>query len=180
MHEEALIIVDMSNDFIADEGPLTVGTAGQMIVPYIRDLADAFLKEENFVVVAMDAHMPNDSHFDLWPPHNVIGTKGQQLYGELYDWYQANKQNKKVIDCPKTNYNAFFQTHLSETLRNANVRTVHVVGVATDICVFSTVSGADAEGFHTVTYKQGTATFTDLGEMMMDHMKRCFHTDVIE
>ncbi len=81
---------------------------------------------------------------------------------------------------PKTNYNAFFKTGLAESLRKLEVEKVHVVGVTTDICDFLTVSGADAEGFKTVIHKQGVATFTDLGETMLNHMKRCFHTEVID
>lgn len=180
MAEEALLIVDMSNDFIADDGALTVGKTGQNIVPYIKKLAEEFLAKEKLVVISMDAHQTNDLHFELWPPHNVVGTEGQQLYGELYDWYEENKEKENVRYVPKINYNAFFKTKLSEILKNRAVNTVHVVGVTTDICVFSTVSGADAEGFKTVTHKQGVATFTDLGDIMLEHMTRCFHTEVID
>src|SRR5690625_652901 len=96
MEKEALLIVDMSNDFVADDGPLTVGKPAQEIVPYIQDLATRFLAEGNVVVVSMDAHQPNDPHFELWPPHNIVGTEGQQLYGDLYDWFQDNKDRKST------------------------------------------------------------------------------------
>lgn len=179
MSKEALLIVDMSNDFVADNGTLTVGKPGQKLVPYIQDLATKFLADGNVVVVSMDAHQPNDPHFELWPPHNIVGTEGQQLYGNLYDWFQDNKDNEHLIYSPKTNYNAFFKTDLAETFRNIGVETVHTVGVTTDICDFLTVSGGDAEGFKTAIHKQGVATFTDLGETMMNHMQRCFHTEII-
>ena len=78
------------------------------------------------------------------------------------------------------NYNSFFETGLAETLRKLEVDTVHVVGVTTDICVFQTIGGADAEGFKTVTHRRGVATFTELGEVMLEHMTRCFHTEVID
>lgn len=180
MVKEALLIVDMSNDFVADDGPLTVGKPAQDIVPYIQDLATKFLVDGNIVVVSMDAHQPNDPHFELWSPHNIVDREGQELYGSLYDWFQNNKDNKNVIYSPKTNYNAFFKTDLADTFRNAGVKRVHTVGVTTDICGFLTVSGADAEGFKTAIHKQGVATFTDLGDTMLNHMKRCFHTEVIE
>lgn len=180
MTKEALLLVDMSNDFVADNGTLTVGKPAQEIVPYIKDLATEFLKNGDVVVVSMDAHQPNDPHFDLWPPHNIVDTEGQQLYGELYDWFQDNKENKNLIYTLKTNYNAFFKTDLAGTFRNSRVEKVHTVGATTDICDFLTVAGADAEGFKTAIHKQGVATFTDLGETMLNHMKRCFHTEVIE
>ncbi|EOV9525846.1 cysteine hydrolase family protein [Bacillus cytotoxicus] len=180
MGKEALLIVDMSNDFVADNGSLTAGKPAQQIVPYITELATRFLEEENIVVVTMDAHQPDDPHFQLWTPHNIVNTEGQQLYGELYEWYQENKGNENVIYVPKTNYNAFFKTDLAATLKNLEVKKVHTVGVCTDICDFLTIAGADAEGFQTAIHKRGVATFTDLGEAMINHMKLCFHTEIIE
>ncbi|WP_342537626.1 hypothetical protein MKY15_11825 [Sporosarcina sp. FSL K6-1540] len=64
--------------------------------------------------------------------------------------------------------------------RSLGVEKVHTVGVTTDICDFLTVAGADAEGFKTVIHKRGVATFTDLGEIMVNHIKCCFHTQIIE
>lgn len=179
MKKHALLIVDMSNDFVALDGGLTVGQPAIDIVPFIRNLADQFLEEDNIVVISMDAHEENDAHFELWPVHNVIGTKGQELYGELNEWYKENKELENVLYNAKSNYNAFFKTGLAEMLKERNVDTVHVVGVTTDICDFMTVAGADAEGFKTIVHKEGVATFTDLGEVMLSHMTRCFHTEIV-
>ncbi|TWT00573.1 cysteine hydrolase family protein [Planomicrobium sp. CPCC 101079] len=180
MAKEALLIVDMSNDFVADDGTLTVGKPGQVIVPYIIDTANQFLEEGKVVVVAMDAHQPNDPHFELWPPHNVVGTTGQELYGELHEWFRKNEDHENLVYTPKPNYNAFFKTGLAEKLRDLGIEKVHTVGVCTDICDFLTVAGADAEGFKTAIHAKGVATFTDLGDTMVNHMKTCFHTEIIE
>lgn len=180
MGKEALIIVDMSNDFVAPDGSLTVGQPGQAIVPYIKTLAEDFIGRGDNVVLAMDAHQVDDPHFKLWPAHNVVGTEGQVLYGELQDWFQANKENELVTYLPKENYNSFFNTGLADLLLDKDVDTVHVVGVTTDICVFNTVSGADAYGFQTKVHANGVATFTDLGDIMLEHMTRCFHTEIIQ
>jgi len=180
MGKEALIIVDMSNDFVADEGSLTAGKPAQEIVPYIIEKANEFLANDQVVVVAMDAHQENDEHFELWPAHNITGTKGQELYGDLFDWYKEHETNPNVLMQPKTNYNAFFNTGLAGNLKSRNVEKVHVVGVCTDICNYLTIAGADAEGFKTAIHKRGSATFTDLGETFIQHMKTCFFTDIIE
>lgn len=179
MSKEALIIVDMSNDFVSDDGSLTAGKPAQEIVPYIINKATEFLHNDQVVVVAMDAHEENDPHFELWSPHNVIGTKGQELYGDLMTWFKEHESHPNVIYQPKTNYNAFFKTGLAEKLKALNVEKVHVVGVCTDICDFLTVAGADAEGFKTAIHKKGVATFTDLGETFIQHMKTCFFTEII-
>jgi len=177
---EALLIVDMSNDFVADDGSLTAGKPAQKIVPYIVETADEFLKKDHIVVIGMDAHQENDPHFELWPPHNVVGTKGQELYGELNTWYEKHKDHPNVIMLPKENYNAFHNTGLADKLRELGVEKVHVTGVCTDICDFLTVAGADAEGFKTAIHKRGAATFTGQGEIFIEHMKRCFFTEIIE
>jgi nicotinamidase-related amidase len=97
---------------VADNGALTAGKLAQEVVPYIKVLAKRFLSEGEIVVVTMDAHQSNDSHFELWPSHNSVGTKA---YGELYDWFQGNQDNDHLIYTSKANYNAFFQTDLAET-----------------------------------------------------------------
>lgn len=180
MSKEALVIVDMSNDFVADNGSLTAGKPAQEIVPYIVETAKQFLADGNIVVVTMDAHQPNDEHFELWPAHNVIGTDGQKLYGDLHNFFSDNIDNDDLLYSPKTNYNAFFNTNLADWLRECDVEKVHVVGVCTDICDFLTVAGADAEGFKTAIHKRGVATFTEQGEAFINHMKLCFHTEIIE
>lgn len=39
---EALLIIDYTNDFVADKGALTCGAAGQVLAPHIVALADEF------------------------------------------------------------------------------------------------------------------------------------------
>ena len=180
MPNQALIIVDMSNDFVADNGSLTAGKPAQEIVPYIIEQANEFLKNNQVVVIAMDAHEEEDAHFELWPAHNVVGTKGQELYGELLTWFKEHESNPNVVYQPKTNYNAFFKTNLAQKLKGLGVEKVHVVGVCTDICDFLTVAGADADGFKTAIHRRGVATFTDLGDTFINHMKTCFFTEIIE
>jgi hypothetical protein len=137
-------------------------------------------KNGDVVVVTMDAHQPDDKHFELWPAHNVVGTKGQEPYGELRDWYVENESNRDVLYVPKTNYNAFHETTLAFQLKMKKVEKVHVVGVCTDICDFLTLAGADAHGFKTAVHKRGVATFTNLGETFINQAKMIFHTEIIE
>ncbi|MFC4617879.1 cysteine hydrolase family protein [Camelliibacillus cellulosilyticus] len=175
---EALLIVDMSNDFVHDQGNLTAGTPAQNIVPKITQLADEFLNNDNLVVFCMDAHEENDPHFELWPPHNIKGTWGQEIYGELGEWYQTHKEDARVYYVPKPEYDAFFDTELDDILKSNDVDTVHITGVCTDICDFLTAYGAYARGYHTVAHQAATATFTDQHELFLEHMKAVFKTDI--
>ncbi|WP_377888697.1 cysteine hydrolase family protein [Alkalihalobacillus sp. R86527] len=178
MGKEALLIIDMSNDFIHDRGSLTVGLKGQAIVPEIRSLADSFLEEGNEVIVCMDAHQEQDSHFEQWPIHNVIGSWGQELFGELNAWYEDHRLHSNVEYVPKPEYDAFYQTNLEEILRSKGVETVHLAGVCTDICDFLTAYGAYARGFKTVAHKRAMATFSNHHDVFLDQMKTIFQTEI--
>lgn len=180
MKNEALIIVDMSNDFVADNGGLTVGKPAQEIVPYIIEKANEFIANGGTVVIAMDAHQENDPHFEVWPVHNVIGTKGQELYGELMTWFKQFQLHPNVIVQPKTDYNAFHDTQLALKLKSRFIEKVHVTGVCTDICNLLTVAGANANGFKTAIHVKGSATFSEKGPAAIEHMKAIFNTEIID
>lgn len=180
MAKEALLIIDMSNDFVADDGSLTAGSSAQAVVPYIVRLAQTMVAQGDIVAVCMDTHQHDDAHFREWPPHNVVGTWGHQLYGQLGTWYEAASQHETVMFVPKQSYNAFYQTGLGEKLRDRGVATVHLVGVCTDICDFLTAAGAYDEGFQTVVHRKGCATFTDNHDVFLQQMQVCFHTRLID
>lgn len=178
MSKEALLIVDMSNDFVHDEGGLTAGKPAQEIVEKIVLLANQFLEKGDVVAICMDEHEENDTHFDIWPTHNVKGTWGQELYGTLQEWYETHKNNENVLYIGKSEYDSFYKTNLDDELKKREVDTVHVTGVCTDICDFLTVYGAYARGYKTVAYSEGTATFTENGPLFLEQMKQIFKTEI--
>lgn len=175
---EALLIIDMSNDFVDDKGGLTAGKPAQDVVPKIIETANEFLQQGNIVAVCMDSHEENDSHFELWPEHNVKGTWGQELYGPLKNWYEQNKENDHVLYVPKPEYDAFLGTNLDELLKEREVDTVHLTGVCTDICDFLTAYGAYARGYKTVAHSDCMATFTDQHDIFLKQMKAIFKTEL--
>ena len=46
----------------------------------------------------------------LFPPHNVLGTDGRNLFGSLDDFYQAHKNGASVYWMDKRHYSAFSGT----------------------------------------------------------------------
>src|SRR5699024_10750910 len=143
------------------------------------DLADEFLKNDKYVVISMDDHAPDDKHFDSWPVHNVTGSKGQELYGELKKWYDENKDNDHIIYSMKENYNALFKTGLEDELRKRELDTLHIVVVVTDSCLCLTESGAHAYCYQTVINKLCVETFTDLQESSLDHIQLFIYSEII-
>lgn len=179
MAREALLIIDMSNDFVHDEGGLTAGKPAQEIVPEIGRKADQFLENGNVVAVCMDAHEEHDPHFEVWPRHNVKGTWGQALYGALHEWYEQHKEDARVLYVPKPDYDAFYETDLHKRLQEHGVQRVHITGACTDICDFLTAHGAYARGYETVAYDQATATFTGNHDTFLKQMKAVFKTEIV-
>ena len=176
---DALIIVDMSNDFVDDKGGLTAGKPAQDIVADMLETIKKYDKDNKMIVFAMDAHEENDKHFELWDKHNVKGTWGQELYGELGKWYEENKDKENVIWLDKSEYEAFYKTDLANILNKNNVDEVLIGGVCTDICVFNTVYGAYKEGFKTKVDKKLCATFTDNGETFLNQMNAIYKTTIV-
>ncbi|MDQ0207160.1 nicotinamidase-related amidase [Alkalicoccobacillus murimartini] len=91
---KALINIDYTHDFIANDGALTVGTPGQAIESAIVELTKQFVDEGHFVVFAVDAHDEKDDYHPeskLFPPHNIRHTSGRDLYGALGQYYNEIK-----------------------------------------------------------------------------------------
>jgi len=73
--------VDTQGDFIYADGKLCVPGA-ESIVPQLRRLTDWAAGNDVLVIASMDAHQPGDPEFDIYPPHCIAGTAGQQKIPE--------------------------------------------------------------------------------------------------
>ncbi len=80
--KRALINVDYTYDFIADDGKLTCGVPGQAIEKDIVAITKEFIEAGDFVAFGIDAHIEGDEYHPetkLFPPHNIVGTKGLEF-----------------------------------------------------------------------------------------------------
>lgn len=59
---KALLVIDYTNDFIAPNGALTCGDPGRKIDDRIKELADSFLKNGDYVIFPTDTHQKNDPY----------------------------------------------------------------------------------------------------------------------
>ena len=134
MATEALIVVDMLNDFIRPDGALFCGETATAIVPEIRRLIDDFHENGHPVIHLRDNHRPDDLEFEKFPPHCVAGTPGADIVSEL-----AAEDGDIVI--AKTRFSGFYNTDLAAVLAANGIDRATVVGVCTSICVMDTVGG---------------------------------------
>ncbi|MCO4338664.1 cysteine hydrolase [Staphylococcus agnetis] len=175
MSKRALIVVDYSNDFIADNGKLTCGGAGQAIEGYIVDRIQHYHDKKENIFFMMDLHFENDpTHPESksFPPHNIIGTEGRKLYGQVGSIFQTIEHEEHVFFIDKRRYDSFFGTPLDTLLRERKIDTLEIVGVCTDICVLHTASTAYNLNYQLVIPKDGVASFNELGhEWALAHFK---------
>lgn len=183
MSKRALINIDYTYDFVAVDGKLTSGEAGQLIENKIVELTEEFIQNGEYVVFAIDAHDELDTYHPesaLFPPHNIKGTPGKDLYGKLANVYEANLDNENVYYFEKTRYSAFAGTDLEIKLREREIEEVHLVGVCTDICILHTAVDAYNKGFQIVVHKDAVASFNEMGhEWSLGHFASTLGAKVV-
>lgn len=171
---KALLNIDYTNDFVAVDGSLTCGEPGRALHDYIVKTTTDFYENDDYVAFLIDKHFVNDENHPeskLFPDHNIAGTEGRNLYGDLEAVYQSIKDADNVEYFDKTRYSAFVGTNLELKLRERNIQEVHIVGVCTDICVLHTAIDAYNKGFDIVVHEEGVASFNQAGhEWTLDHI----------
>lgn len=166
MDKKALINIDYTYDFVADGGSLTCGKPGQDIEKALVRITKEFIKQGEYTVFAIDLHENGDRlhpESNLFPPHNISGTMGRDLYGTLKEIYETNKNQKNVHYIDKTRYSAFAGTDLDIRLRERHITDVYLVGVCTDICILHTAIDAYNLGYNIFIYENAVASFNDAG-----------------
>lgn len=164
--KKALINIDYTYDFVAEDGALTCGEPGQAIEQRMVVLTKQFIEQGDYVVFAIDLHKKGDElhpETRLFPPHNLEGTEGRRLYGALNELFEANKDKANVYWMDKTRYSAFAGTDLEIRLRERGIKELHLVGVCTDICVLHTAVDAYNKGFDLVIHEGAVASFDPEG-----------------
>jgi nicotinamidase-related amidase len=153
MHNNAIIIVDMLNDFISKDGSLYV-PGSEKLIPRIRNIVDVAHKIGTQVVYVCDSHSNDDPEFKSWPKHCVSGTHGAKIIEELNPERQGGGKNfypgtnnppDLIIEKNKLSALSSFHfrcwlnewTLLSQEL-NAPTD-IYIVGVATEYCILSLV-----------------------------------------
>jgi nicotinamidase/pyrazinamidase len=173
--KSALIVIDVQNCFV-DGGTLPV-KGGAEVVPVINKLAESF---EN-IVVTQDWHTQGHASFAsahagqkpfssiklsygnqvLWPDHCVQGTDDAALHKDL-KLPTAQVIVRKGFHKGVDSYSAFEEadrktaTGLGGYLKQRGIKTVYVVGLATDFCVAWTALDARKAGFEVYVIEDAT------------------------
>ncbi|WP_426566140.1 isochorismatase family protein [Angustibacter sp. McL0619] len=155
---DALVVVDVQNDF-CEGGSLAVA-GGSDVAHAIAEL----LRENTYrlVIATQDWHVDPGAHFsddpdyvDTWPRHCTADTHGADLHAALPLELLATRFRKGAHAAAYSGFEGTTEragggpVALADSLRELGVRSVDVVGIATDHCVRATALDAVAEGFET-------------------------------
>lgn len=181
---KALISIDYTTDFVADQGKLTAGKPAQAIELPLVAITKASYDAGDYLFFAIDGHDEGDTYHPetkLFPPHNIIGTSGRHLYGTLADFYQSVKADSRVFWLDKRHYSAFAGTDLDIRLRERRVDTLILTGVLTDICVLHTAIDAYNLGYQIEIPVQAVATLSkQRQEWALDHFQKVLGAKLIK
>ena len=136
---EALIVIDMLNDFCLEGASLEVPSTRQVIPNIAREIKRA--REEGAPVIYIcDAHAKDDIEFANWPAHAVKGSEGSDVVEEL----------KPLPGDPvvrKTTLLGFYKTRLEAVLKKSGATLLTITGCVTNICVMLIATEAVVRGY---------------------------------
>jgi nicotinamidase-related amidase len=172
----ALLVIDMLNDFLDDEGALYCGYEAERIIPKVIEAIEDHLKEDQPVIFLQDTHHEGDPEFRLFPPHCIEGSWGHQLIPVLVDYTRSDSVH--VIQ--KSRYSGFHGTELERLLAQLAPEVVTVTGICTSICVMDTVKDLWERGLRVRVLKEGVADIAEEAhQSALERMAKLYGAEII-
>ncbi len=160
--ETAVVVIDMQNAYASPGGYVDLAgfdiSGAAATIGKIAAVLDTARKAGVQVVYLQNGwdaeyHEAGGPGSPNWHKSNALKTmrKRLELAGQLlarggwdYELVDALKPQPGDISLHKTRYSAFFNSQLDSTLRARGIRNIVFVGIATNVCVESTLR----DGFH--------------------------------
>lgn len=173
LDETALIIIDMQKDFLYHDGfGEFLGndvTLLQRTIAPTQAVLRAWRTVGLTVIHTREGHLPDMSDcpptkLDRWlAPHigdagpmgriMIRGEVGNAIVDELTPL-------PGEIEIDKPGKNAFYNTNLKAILNERGIRNLIVAGVTTDVCVFTTTTGANDHGINAIVLADCVASYS--------------------
>lgn len=135
----ALLVIDMLNDHLRPGSPVEVPRARD-IVPALQTRLDAARAAGMPVIYVVDQHEEDDPELDLWSSHNVVGTKGAEVWPAL-------APHPGDVRVTKPTYSGFTASTLDEVLTDLAVDTLILTGCLTELGIAATAMDALQRGY---------------------------------
>jgi len=164
----ALVVVDMQIYFMRED-QLGANPIAQEIVPNVNRLADA-VRRSGGIVIWIQNLAPYES-LESWDvlrerfTDDKIDRRWAAMQRDaepfqLWPGLDVRPEDKRVV---KRRFSAFIQgsSDIENVLRDANIKTIIVTGVATNVCCESTARDAMMLNYRSMMVSDGCATATD-------------------
>ncbi len=170
---EALLVVDMLVDFIDPKGALYIGPAAEKLVPEVKTRLKAHRAAGNSVIFICDHHLEDDKEFEMFPPHTLEGSGGDEIVREL-----APEPGERIIY--KRRFSAFFSTDLDLSLREKGITEIELAGCLTNICILYSCADARAINYRVKVFKKAVASSDqDAHRFALQEMKNTLGVNLI-
>jgi len=150
----ALLILDMQEYFLHPDSHAFISD-GPRILPRLKKLQDRFLEAGRPVVHTRHLNRPGQA-----------GMMGEWWHGLIRESdplsaVSPTLADPRIVLFNKSRYDAFYRTRLESWLKKRGIRRLVVAGVATHLCVESTIRSAFVRDFECFLPIDGTATWND-------------------
>ncbi len=143
MNERTLVRIDFQNDFVAEEGNLTINNPALIArhQHFNQSLQKGMFTQ---IIDAADTHFaetyPNTKEAQFFPAHTIYGTWGWQKAAEF-------KDNIPVVNLYKSTTNLWNEEKTYAVLQQDwKGKEVYLCGVLSDICVKQAMNGFLSRG----------------------------------
>jgi isochorismate hydrolase len=150
----ALLVLDMQDYFLREESHAFIPSA-PAILPNIQKLIRKFEMQDRPIIFTRHVNTDADTGMmSRWWRDVIRADSPDSLI-------HASLDTSKGLVLEKTQYDAFYNTSLEDTLRGRGVEQIIVTGVMTHLCCESTARSAFMRGFEVLFCLDGTATYTE-------------------
>ena len=166
----ALLIIDMQNAFIHKDGSLSkmgldTSRTSTVIEPIIK-IKNEFKKLGRPVIYIQHTHRTDKADAGLiasvFPPIMDLGHCFEGTWDG--DFIEELKPEAGDYILKKHRFSAFYNTQLEDILKGLEVNNLVITGIATNVCVESTVRDAFYRDYNVFVPRETTASFTEEAE----------------
>lgn len=149
----ALIVVDMQNYFLSPDSPAFIPSA-EAITDNINKLIEAFDSSNQPVIFTRHSNThDNAGMMAVWWSRLLSADSNYFPISDKIDY------SDRFVTIDKHQYDAFYQTKLEDILLSANINTLVITGVMTNLCVETTARTAFIRNFQVVLPADATAAY---------------------
>ena len=164
---EAIIVVDMQNDFVYEDGSLyvpsfpeereLVGDDNKFVDNVVRYIKE---HDNDYIIYTMDYHPKDSIEFDVFPPHCVKNTVGADIIPNISALFDTTKANETLIIKGTNSHIYSYSISTADNfdllvykMRTLGIKKVKIIGVAYDYCVGESAIAIKNQGFNTYVIK---------------------------